>query len=272
MLGRLKMDVEQCINAYEHLMECSFKQRSLQLHHAKFDTQRCASELRSILAQSGYEENALFRESEPSCRVVIYLTDWRTQKAFPLTSYESKRCPSELSMTATIVQAGQACLASLAGYDEFVIIGPDGKKYCDSSRNIVNPVRQVWGEANSVWPKLLESQLGCIVSIGAGTASIKGKGMHEEMGLRRMLWQLNVHDPENEANMFLQAHTELDDAGRLYRFSVYDGLGDIKVDEIKLMGLVVEVTIDFLNAELLVNDAVRQEIALWAASLEQTQV
>ncbi|KAH3604932.1 hypothetical protein KXV38_008407, partial [Aspergillus fumigatus] len=85
------MDVEQCINAYEHLMECSFKQRSLQLHHAKFDTQRCASELRSILAQSGYEENALFRESEPSCRVVIYLTDWRTQKAFPLTSYESKR-------------------------------------------------------------------------------------------------------------------------------------------------------------------------------------
>ncbi|KAF4278456.1 hypothetical protein CNMCM8057_000512 [Aspergillus fumigatus] len=272
MLGRLKMDVEQCINAYEHLMECSFKQRSLQLHHAKFDTQRCASELRSILAQSGYEENALFRESEPSCRVVIYLTDWRTQKAFPLTSYESKRCPSELSMTATIVQAGQACLASLAGYDEFVIIGPDGKKYCDSSRNIVNPVRQVWGEANSVWPKLLESQLGCIVSIGAGTASIKGKGMHEEMGLRRMLWQLNVHDPENEANMFLQAHTELDDAGRLYRFSIYDGLGDIKVDEIKLMGLVVEVTIDFLNAELVRKQMRRCEIALWAASLEQTQV
>ncbi|EAW16616.1 uncharacterized protein NFIA_059710 [Aspergillus fischeri NRRL 181] len=262
MLGRLKMDVEQCINAYQNLLECSFQQRSLHLRHgksepqrslhlghAKFDPQRCASELRSILVQSGYEENALFGESEPSCRVVIYLTDWKTQKSFPLTSYESKRCPSELSMTATIVQAGQACLASLAGYKP-VTIGPDGKKYCDSSRNIVNPVRQVWAEANGLWPGVLASQLGCVVSIGAGTASIKGKGMHEEMGLERMLSQLDVHDPEKEANAFLQTHTELDDAGRLYRFNVPDGLGDIKVDEMKQMELVVEVTNDFLTTEL----------------------
>jgi hypothetical protein len=87
MLGRLKMDVEQCISAYQHLLECSFTQRSLHLRHgksepqrslhlghAKFDPQRCASELRSILAQSGYEENALFRESEPSCRVYVHHT------------------------------------------------------------------------------------------------------------------------------------------------------------------------------------------------------
>jgi hypothetical protein len=180
---------------------------------------------------------------------VIYLTDWKTQKSFPLTSYESKHCPSELSMTATILEAGRACLASLAGYEP-VTMGLDGKKYCDSSRNIVNPVRQVWAEANGLWPGVLASQLGCIVSIGAGSASIKGKGMHEEMGLERMLSRLDVHDPEKEANVFLQMHTELDDAGRLYRFNVPDGLGDIKVDEMKQMGLVVEVTKEYLTTEL----------------------
>ncbi|GFG11535.1 phospholipase, patatin family protein [Aspergillus lentulus] len=262
MLGRLKMDVEQCISAYEHLLQCSFtqrslhlrhgkseSQRSLQLGHPKFDPKICASTLRSIVAQSGYEENTLFRESEPSCRVVIYLTDWKTQKSFPLTSYESKHCPSELSMTATIIEAGQACLASLAGYEP-ITMGPDKKKYCDSSRNIINPVRQVWAEANGLWPGVLASQLGCIVSIGAGSASIKGKGMHEVMGLERMLSQLDVHDPEKVANVFLQTHTELDDAGRLYRFNVPDGLGDIKFDEIKQMELIMEATDDHLTTEL----------------------
>jgi hypothetical protein len=74
MLGRLKMDVDQCINAYQHLLLCSFPQRSLHLRHAKFEPQRCGSELRRILAQSGYEENALFRESGPSCRVYVHHT------------------------------------------------------------------------------------------------------------------------------------------------------------------------------------------------------
>jgi hypothetical protein len=152
-------------------------------------------------------------------------------------------------MTATIVEAGQACLASLADYEP-VTMGPDGKKYCDSSRTIVNPVRQVWAEANSLWPGVLASQLGCVVSIGVGTASIKGKGMHEEMGIKRMLSQLDIHDPEKEADTFLQTHTELDDAGRLYRFNVRDGLGDIKVGEIKEMGLIVEVTKEYLATEL----------------------
>ncbi|KAF7114563.1 hypothetical protein CNMCM5793_009208 [Aspergillus hiratsukae] len=228
---------------------CSFPQGSLNLGRAKFDPQRCAAALRSILAQSGYGENALFRESRPSCRVVIYLTDLKTQKSFSLTSYESRRCPAELSMTATVVEAGQACLASLAGYEP-VTMGSGGKRYCDSSRTIVNPVRQVWAEASGLWPGVLESHLGCVVSIGAGSASIKSKGLNEKMGVVRMLTKLDVHDPEREANAFLQEHTKLDDAGRLYRFSVPDGLGDIKVSEVKETELIVDVTKDYLTTEL----------------------
>ncbi|RHZ54470.1 hypothetical protein CDV55_100419 [Aspergillus turcosus] len=223
--------------------------RSLNLGRAKFDPQRCAAALRSILAQSGYGENALFREPRPSCRVVIYLTDLKTQKSFPLTSYESRRCPVELSMTATVVEAGQACLASLAGYEP-VTMGSGGKRYCDGSRTIVNPVRQVWAEASGLWPGVLESQIGCVVSIGAGSASIKSKGMNEKMGVVRMLSKLDVHDPESEANAFLQEHTKLHDAGRLHRFSVPDGLRDIKVGEVKEMGLIMDVTRDYLTTEL----------------------
>lgn len=180
---------------------------------------------------------------------VIYLTDLKTQKSFPLTSYESRRCPVELSMTATVVEAGQACLGSLAGYEP-VTVGSAGKRYCDGSRTIVNPVRQVWAEASGLWPGVLESQIGCVVSIGAGSASIKSKGMNEKMGVVRMLSKLDVHDPEREANAFLQEHTKLHDAGRLFRFSVPDGLGDVKVGEVKEMGLVVDVTKDYLTTEL----------------------
>lgn len=180
---------------------------------------------------------------------VIYLTDLKTQNSFPLTSYESRRCPPELSSTATVVEAGQACLTSLAGYEP-ITMGSGGKRYCDSSRTIVNPVRHVWAEASGLWPGVLESQIGCVVSIGAGNASIKSKGMNGKMGVARMLTKLDVYDPEREANAFLQEHTKLHDAGRLYRFGVPDGLGDNKVGEVKEMGLIMDVTRDYLATEL----------------------
>ncbi|KAL2817582.1 acyl transferase/acyl hydrolase/lysophospholipase [Aspergillus granulosus] len=265
MLGRLKMDIEQCITGYTRLCKHVFgRKKRLSLtgmgsmtkrkSKAKHDGQRVVFALKSILRELGHEDREmLLQDVDLSCRVFVCVTDASTHKLVPLSSYPSKYCPTELYKSTKVWEAAAATFANPSHFDP-IILGPSRRRFIDGSAQANNPIREAWIEAKNVWRlNSLESQLRCLVSIGTGLPTIKrakhnggvfGFAAAKSAGS-------SVVDPEIETNKFIQEHSELDDDGRLYRFDVPNGLAEIELDSIAELETIVDATQDYLSKELI---------------------
>ncbi|PKY06436.1 phospholipase, patatin family protein [Aspergillus campestris IBT 28561] len=254
MLGRLKMDIYQCIHAYKRLMQHVFTRKRLSLgtglgSKAKYDSRRLESALKTILKELGYEKDALLRDADITCRVFVCVTDDSSEKLLSLTSYPSKYSSNELFKSARVWEATQATFAHTALFEP-VTIGPSSRKFHDSTKEAGNPIREVWIEAKGVWPSgTLERQLRCMVSIGAGTPSIKRSTGRGSFGMKKKV-SGDAANTEAEMNKFIQEHSELDDDGRLFRFDVPNGLADIKQDGVGEISTIVDETQNYLTKEL----------------------
>ncbi|KKK13486.1 hypothetical protein P175DRAFT_0464503 [Aspergillus ochraceoroseus IBT 24754] len=259
MLGRLKMDIDQCIVAYTRLCKHVFghkKRLSLTTMgnirgKPKYEGKKVESALKSILRELGHEDrDMLLQDMDTSCRVFVCVTDDSTRKLVPLASYLSKYCPTELYKTTKVWEAGVACFANALLFEP-VPLGPSRRRFQDSSLQANNPIREVWIEAKNVWRlTALETQLRCMVSIGTGMPCIKrGAKTGGMFGFSKTQEALAL-DPEVETNKFIQEHSELDDDNRLFRFDVPNGLADIELDSVQEMETIVDATQDYLAKEL----------------------
>lgn len=77
MLGRLEMDIEQCIRAYTRLLRRVFSSKrsfpvgaNLRMR-PKYDIKRLGSAMRAILRELKYEDNMLLRDEDSPCRVYV---------------------------------------------------------------------------------------------------------------------------------------------------------------------------------------------------------
>jgi hypothetical protein len=76
MLGRLEMDVDECITAYSELAEAVFREklRSLPVNitgkvKPRFDSAKLESAIRKVVVQSGASETELLNDgTERGCR------------------------------------------------------------------------------------------------------------------------------------------------------------------------------------------------------------
>jgi hypothetical protein len=74
MLGRLRMDIDDCINAYVDLSDRIFKKRRHRVTikgavQGRFDTEELERVVKDIVVQSGLSEDALFRnEDDIQCK------------------------------------------------------------------------------------------------------------------------------------------------------------------------------------------------------------
>lgn len=165
-----------------------------------------------------------------------------------LASYPSRHCHLELSDSVTVWEASRASLAS-AFDTEPVVIESTGQSYCDSTLVSNNPIRRLWAEANATWPATsFKSQLGCVVSIGTGAPSVL-KFNTSLPDIVRTLREIST-ETEATANAFIRENTELNDEGRYFRFSVPNGLADIRPDEVGEVGTIVDATQEYLTQEL----------------------
>jgi hypothetical protein len=77
MLGRLKMDVEQCISAYRSLSEQAFKrQRRIPFSTTggikeRFSSKELEAAVKRVLKEQGHDENALLKDTNNSCKVFV---------------------------------------------------------------------------------------------------------------------------------------------------------------------------------------------------------
>ncbi|KAJ5471427.1 FabD/lysophospholipase-like protein, partial [Penicillium desertorum] len=144
MLGRLEMDVDQCIAAYSDLAETVFGER---LSHfpvnlngtvrARFDCERLKGAITKVVVQSGASETALFNDGvERGCRTFVCTADRDTKDIIRLRSYSLDNEPV-IPIPATICQAALATSAATTFFDP-VKIGD--RTFADGGLGANNPV------------------------------------------------------------------------------------------------------------------------------------
>jgi patatin-like phospholipase/acyl hydrolase len=74
MLGRLRMTVDECINAYTALSDRVFEKKSHRINskghlQGRFDSPALEQAVKQILAARGFGEDALLKDSDLSCKV-----------------------------------------------------------------------------------------------------------------------------------------------------------------------------------------------------------
>ncbi|GFF55509.1 hypothetical protein CNMCM6936_005638 [Aspergillus lentulus] len=274
MLGRLKMDVDQCIDAYVRLSKQAFTRKNyipVTLRgnfRARFDTKKLEEALKTVVVEQGLDEDALLWDPDTSCRVFVCTTKQLTGKVTSFTSYHHLRGQYGLYKHLKIWEAGRATSAAPSFFDPLVIIDPllgYKRVFLDGALGANNAVEQMWLHAGDLWEEDLKSRLGCLVSLGTGMRSEMNftGGFIQELKLRKR----GLTDTEFEAETFAYEHCDLVEEHRYFRFNVSNALGDIGLGEVKKMDKIVSETRRYLA-----NDAVREEIAMCAASLRQRQV
>jgi len=69
MLGRLKMSVDECIEAYQGLAEQAFRPRFWKLNTPRFDGTAIENYFKSLIARKGLDKDALLVEADnPKCK------------------------------------------------------------------------------------------------------------------------------------------------------------------------------------------------------------
>lgn len=161
-----------------------------------------------------------------------------------LRSYKSGKLLNRLLQYCKVWEAARATSAASTFFDP-IEIGPRGNKFVDGGLRYNNPIDLVDRESREIWPD--DDRL--IISIGTGNAP----GGNFEGSLKDLVDRLKdiATETEETSNRFFQAHRDMMQTHRLFRFNV-DGLGSIGLDESKQKDVITARTESYLErAEVL---------------------
>ena len=170
MLGRLRMTVDECIDAYVLLSDRIFQKQRHRVTikgqaQGRFNSGELEQAIKEIVARQGLAEEALLKDaSDAKCKVwvAVYLcetmmgltsyhrfvcaTSSETGDTVRLSSYRSPRGRERLLCLTKIWEAGQATSAASSFFDP-ITIGDFGETFVDGTTGANNPVYEVWNEA-----------------------------------------------------------------------------------------------------------------------------
>ncbi|KAK2807307.1 hypothetical protein FQN50_005461 [Emmonsiellopsis sp. PD_5] len=232
LLGRLKLDVRQCIDVYRSLSSRAFKRKR-----------------RLGIGPGGkIRERFDSKELEIAVKTVV-----------------AEHCDSEDELLSDPDTSSARATSAASSFFDPITIGPNSQCFVDGATGANNPVRQLWREANDVWSTgSFEDKIGCIVSIGTGVPPVKKFG-NDGLDIFHTLKRLAT-ETEATARGFLQEHSELDDSNRYFRFNVPDGLSEIGLDEVAESAAIVEATHYYLA-----NETIQKQIKTCARVLGQKE-
>ncbi|KAG4427748.1 hypothetical protein IFR05_016767 [Cadophora sp. M221] len=235
MLGRLEMDVDQCIDAYirstsEAFVEkSSFKWWPTRKVKPRFDS----AKLEEAISQVIQRKDTLFNDGTKPCKTFVCAVNHATSGITRFRSYSS---PSELDIwKPTIVQAALATTATTTLFEP-VKIGN-----CLFSSGVLganNPVEEVEREAANIWCEEtgdLKLFVKCLISIGTGM----GDPTKQKDG--QTLWEI-VTDTERTAEKFKRRWRKQ----KYFRLNVDQGL-EVEPNEYAKQSTIVAATANYLN-------------------------
>ncbi|RPA80558.1 hypothetical protein BJ508DRAFT_239903 [Ascobolus immersus RN42] len=270
MLGRLEMDVDECIREYESLMESIFGERGnrFPISFKTFKTQpRYKSEklekaIKDVLRKKGFGVNELMNNGEKGkCKTFVCTTMKEGCGVRLLRSYDSPEHEASAPKSVTVCQAA---LATSAATTFFAPVEIEGCQYVDGAFGANNPIEFVEKEARSLWtgsqirsenntlveiPERLEDMVKCILSVGTGKPEQK---VIEDNVFKftKVLAKMATATDQAE-HRFISRWSHHFKNGRLFRFNVTNGLQEVELHEHKKRPLITKVTHQYLQDTLL---------------------
>ncbi|KAG9231981.1 acyl transferase/acyl hydrolase/lysophospholipase [Amylocarpus encephaloides] len=222
MLGRLEMDVDECIAAYINLAEAVFSQKKSRLPFslkgkvaAQFDSSKLEKAIRETIQKRGISEAELFNDgTKRGCRTFVCTIDQDTKSIVRLRSYA---LPEESNIPATICQATLATSAATTFFEP-VRIG--NRMFADGGLGANNPVDEVEGEAANIWC----SEDGDLKPL---------KSIFKFLG--QTVVSIATETEETERKFIAKWRKHFDN-NRYFRFNVDQGLQDIGLEEYRKQG------------------------------------
>jgi len=238
MLGRLRMSIDECIEAYILLSDRIFQKKRHQgvtkkgNIQGRFDSEELTRAVKEVVASKGLHEDALLKDtSDNACKVFVCATSKQTSETVCLTSYKSPRGGSDLLNSVKIWEACRATSAASSFFDS-IAVGRYEEEFVDGAMGASNPVWEVWNQAQLIWgPRPLDDKVKCLVSIGTGVPSLS-PFRDDVFHIGETLVAIAT-ETEQTAEKFRRDKTHLDSSGRYYRFNVTRGLEDIGLEETK---------------------------------------
>lgn len=172
------------------------------------------------------------------------------------------------NIPASICEAARATSAATSFFEP-VTIGPRGRRFVDGALGANNPSDQLWNEAQIVWCKNGEIELGdllkCFVSIGTGNPGSRPIAEGSLRFFSETLVKIATQT-EDTAKLFVARHRRLYETKRYFRFNVQQGLQNVGLEEYKAAGLIDAATAEYMDGQEVKSAA--EECAL---NLEQKQ-
>jgi len=277
MLGRLRMSLDECEDAYTKMSERIFKPKRSSHNYfgrssdflgatGRFDSAELEDAIKEIIVHHQVKEGAPLKDPESPCKVyVVFLTIislsplcsstadvsfihsfvgailTSNSRAVVLRSYENPRMPELLYNRCTIWEACRATSAATTFFEP-ITIGPHGQRFADGAVRYNNPVQQVYREATNLWPQRMPTAL--LISIGTGSApgpSFEGDIANIVKAMKQI-----VTEPQSAADDFMYDHENMVDQDLLFRFNVDQGLTDVGLEEYKKRREIADATHAYL--------------------------
>ncbi|KAA6412978.1 MAG: hypothetical protein FRX48_02721 [Lasallia pustulata] len=259
MLGRLEMDVDECIETYKCLLETIFKSKSLipvtikGKTKARFDSNILRQSIEDIIRKhidTGRDPatELLNNGQVKDCKVFVCATRHEAANRTParLRSYEATRLG--VGDRATISGAALATSAATTFFDP-VTIGT--RTYADGAFGANNPVEEVLAEAKDIWsPKKdnVGELVKCFVSIGTGVLGMTPIASGAWKLMSQTLVEIST-ETEKTAENFRRRHGEMFKEKRVFRFNVQKGLEQVGLEEYEKQGIIETVTDLYMESE-----------------------
>lgn len=260
MLGRLYMDVEECIVAYQQLSKEVFDRPESLVGRAaafasksikpKFSSAKLERQILGIVEERlGVEDPSNAPLRDPSfncpCKVFVCATPKATTHATTLLRSYPSADLDEIE-SPTIVEAALATSAATSFFDE-VEIG--GEVFVDGALGANNPANEAFKEIQKIYGLSFaeaESRLACFTSIGTGHLGLNELTDNAWELVRETMVKI-VTQTERTARDFEESHFTLFSSGRAFRFNVDHGLEAVGLDEWNQLGAIKAKTRNWLG-------------------------
>ncbi|KJZ69480.1 hypothetical protein HIM_11122 [Hirsutella minnesotensis 3608] len=253
MLGRLEMDVDECISAYSELMEAVFNERLRRIPidlrgrvEPRFDSIRLKDAIEAVISRKGMSTTDLLNDGQDrGCKVFVCTA---AKELYGITRLRSYELPQKPNLKATICEAA---LATSAATGFFTPVKITSRTFVDGALGANNPVDQVEEEAADIWcPKTgeLRPLVKCFISIGTGNPGKKPIEDNILKFLSKTLVQITT-ETEETARRFIGRWRQHYDSKRYFRFNVEQGLQDVGLAEYKEQGTIMEATDQYLDEQ-----------------------
>ncbi|KAF1830423.1 FabD/lysophospholipase-like protein [Decorospora gaudefroyi] len=254
MLGRLHMTIEECITKYEELGGEVFgnkphggklgRMSKALLSSCFYDIKILQEQVMEVLDFKGIERDTTFLEKGvPLCKVMLCVTRTEIRKPDVLRNYTSLH-PTAENYSCTIWEAASATAAAPL-YFKSVQFKETKEKWCDGGLQRNNPINEALSELarEREWK---DRKIGCVLSLGTGvkkTDSITSSPTSILKGVVAM-----VTDSDDIAKVFASSElgARLFRTHRYFRFSIPQGMQDLKLDDWKKTDRMSALTTDYL--------------------------